>query len=391
MRRAFILIVCLLMTPPLQGQTSQPTSEPGRIRRNPRPTRPGPRRPPSLERDTAKIAADLGLDEDQRTAMTAILEVMRQEADEREQARAQAMETRSVELAKARQEILLARRAADRKRVVQLKEKIDEIRNAHAARDPYKVFFEKISAILTDEQKARLPELTNQYPAKPEVKPRSLPNRKRVTALILALGLTDDQKEAVEAVDEAFALRMTTTLIFDPDEYNDFKLDFVNALVALLNDEQRKKFEGRVGAAFFESSPADRIKQMASRPKFMFSTVKNMDLTAPQKEHVARVERDFAERLANRKPRDVEVNRKLRRDIKIALGKILTNEQLEKFEQAIEKKRAQWTEQRRAGEGDATKPADEKAEKPKTEKPEKPEQDKPDKSEKPEKPKQDKP
>ena len=117
---------------------------------------------------------------------------------------------------------------------------------------------------------------------------------------------------------------------------------------------------------------ADRIKQMASRPKFMFSTVKKMDLTARQKEHVARVERDFAERLANRKPRDVKVNQKLRRDIKIALGKLLTNEQLQKFEQAIEKKRAEWTEQRRAGEGDAKKPADEKAEKPKTEKSEKP-------------------
>ena len=372
MRRAFIPIVCVLMTPTLFGQTSQPTSAPSRIAVNPRRIRPGSPRKPSFERDTTKIASELGLDTDQRAAMKAILEVMRQEADEQRQARAKVMDTRAEELVKARREILLARRAGDRKRVVQLKEKIDEIRNAHAAADPYKIFFERIDAILTDEQKARKQELKGKYPSKPEVKPPSLPNRDRVSALVRTLDLTDDQTEAVEAVEEAFTLRMTAAPIFDPDEYNEFKLDFVNAIAALLTDEQRKKFEDRVGAAFFESVPADRVKPMASRPKFMFSTVKKLDLSALQKEQVARVERDFAERIANRKPRDVEANRRLRRDIKIALGKMLTNEQLEKFEKAIEQRRAEWTEQRRAGKGDATKPAEEKAEKPKQDKPEKP-------------------
>lgn len=372
MRRAFIPIVCLLMTPPLFGQTSQPTSAPSGIPVSPRPIRSGSPRKPSFERDTAKIASELGLDTDQRAAMDAILEVMRHEATEQEQARAKVMQTRAEELVKARREILLARRAGDRKRVVQLKAKIDEIRNAHAAADPYKIFFERVDAILTDEQKARKQELKGKYPSKPEVKPPSLPNRQKVSAMVRRLDLTDDQKESVEAVEEAFTTRMTASLIFDPDEYNEFKLDFVNALAALLNDEQRQKFEDRVGASFFESSPADRVKPMASRPKFMFSTVKKLDLNTLQKDQVARVERDFAERIANRKPRAVEANRKLRRDIKIALGRILTNEQLEKFEKAIEQRRAEWTEQRRAGKGNATTPAEEKGEKPKQDKPEKP-------------------
>lgn len=379
MRRAFIPIVCLLMTPPLFGQTSQPISAPRRVPLNARPIRPASPRQPSFERDTGKIAGEFGLDKDQRLAMKAILEVMDQEANEQKQARVKAMGARSEELRQARRDIAAARRSGDFKRVVMLREKIEEIRSAYAPADPYKIFFERIGAILTDEQKARISELKGKYPIKPVVKPPSVPNRGKVSTLVRTLDLTASQKEAIEALDEAFTQRMTAAPIFDPDEYNEFKLDFVNAMAALLNDEQRKKFEDRVGAAFFESVPADRVKPMASRPNFMFSTVKKLDLTARQEEQVARVKRDFAQRLANRKPRDVEVNRKLRRDIKIALGTILTNEQLEKFEQAIEKKRAEWTEQRRAGEGDAKKPAEEKAEKSEAKESEKPKQDKPDK------------
>ena len=372
MRRVFVPIVCLLMSPPILGQTSQPTSAPNRIQGSSPPTRPGSPRPPSFRRDAAKIATELQLGEDQREAMQAILEVMRQEASEQRATRAKAVETQADELVKLRQEIVLARRAGDRKRVAQLKEKIDGIRSAYANPDLYKILFERIGAILTDEQKARLPELKGKYPSKPEVKPLSLPNRPRVSALVRTLDLTDDQEKAVEAVEEAFTIRMTTAPIFDPDDYADFKLEFVNAIAALLRDEQRKKFEDGVGAAFFELAPPDRVSTMASRPRFMISIIKKLDLTVRQKEQVARIEKDFAERLANRKPRDLEVNRKLRLEIKIALGRILTNEQSEKFEKAIERKRAERTERRRIGDGDATKPADQKAEKPKQDQPEKP-------------------
>ena len=195
MRRVFVPIVCLLMSPPILGQTSQPTSAPNRIQGSSPPTRPGSPRPPSFRRDAGKIATELQLGEDQREAMQAILEVMRQEASEQRATRAKAVETQADELVKLRQEIVLARRAGDRKRVAQLKEKIDGIRSAYANPDLYKILFERIGAILTDEQKARLPELKGKYPSKPEVKPLSLPNRPRVSALVRTLDLTDDQKK----------------------------------------------------------------------------------------------------------------------------------------------------------------------------------------------------
>ena len=315
MKRVFIPIICLLMTSPLLGQTSQPTSAPSKTQGNPRPT--WPRSTLSrFERDTVKIVDELGLDTDQHTAMKAMLEVMRTEAGKQLTARAEIMRNQAEALKKARQEIQIVRRAGDRKRVVQLKETIDGIRKAQAAvesYETYKIFFERIEVILTDEQKAQLPELKNKYPAKPVVKPVVKPpsplNRTRVSALVRTLELSDDQKVAIELVEEAFTLRMTAAPIFDPDEYAEFKQDFFNAMAALLNDEQRTKFEDKVDAAIFESAPSDHVKPMASRPKFMFSTVKKLDLTAPQKKQVARVERDFAERLANRKPRDAIAKR----------------------------------------------------------------------------------
>lgn len=374
MRRALAPFACLFAALTVSAQTSQPISPPV--------SRSGPIRGPqqgvrssagnSFISDTVRMTADLKLSADQNIAFNAILELMQRDVAELKQKRAKEGEKKAEALILVRREIQAARRAGDRKRVIELKAKIDDIRAQGAAPDPYAMLFERIGAILTDEQKAQIPALREKYPTKPEPPKAALPNRSKVVSIVRRLDLTEEQKQSVTLIDEEYSQRMMAAPIFDKDEFQQFKLDFVNALDGLLTEEQRSRFQQLIGEDYFRSVPQDRVKRIATRPKFMFTTVKAMDLTDIQKKRVASVEKDFAARIRDRTPRDVQANRRLRQDLKAALGQILTNAQLERFEKAIETKRAEWADERRGLGGASSRPAGEAASKPKPEQPDKP-------------------
>ena len=380
MRRAFALFACLLATLSVSAQTSKPIPPNDPFGRPINRPQSGARSNTwnSFIGDTVRLGAALKLSDDQLLAYNAIIEVLKRDVAELNQKQAEAADSRAEALVNVRREILTARAAGDRKRVLELRAKIDEIRAQMAGPDPYVMLFERIGAILTDEQKAQIPALRGDYPRKPVPQAPTLPNRSRVVSIVRTLDLREDQKQAVTLIDAEYSQRMMIAPIFDKDEFHQFKLDFVNAIDELLTDEQRKRFQDLIGKDYFRSVPKGRVKRIATRPKFMFTTVKAMDLSETQKKRVAEVEKNFAARIRDRKPRAVEANRRLRQDLKAALGQLLTYEQLERFEKAIAAKRTEWSDARSNKSGGATsKPASEPAAKPKPEKPKKPE--KPDK------------
>lgn len=232
----------------------------------------------------------------------------------------------------------------DNQRVRALRREIRSLKSQGDQFRPYAELFERIDAILSPEQREAAERLKDAYLMKAlpdDAVPHAMPEA--MLQIARNIVVSDEQRKQLRKLESIYLPRLTRTRTVEQSDYRALKLELKRIIAAILNAEQRARFEAELSRF---SGRGDNPQEITADPRFMIEAVRKMDLSEQQQEKLKGVEETFKEMIETVRPRtDLAKYRSLRRRVRAALVDVLTQEQVNRLEAAIEQRREEFRRQ----------------------------------------------